>query len=137
MGLFSWLGKLFGSRSQPLQRVVFKSPAQRSAQTSQAPGFQLEGESLSQPSPQTPPALPKSAGGAPQRPQQKAPRKLNLDPGQFAPLTGDQLKRRSLLVGGSLFRNPWFGRRDLIPPVSDSRTSLIDRGMVGVGLLTP
>jgi retron-type reverse transcriptase len=137
MGLFSWLGKLFGSRSQPLQRVVFKSPAQRSAQTSQAPGFQLEGESLSQPSPQTPPALPKSAGGAPQRPQQKAPRKLNLDPGQFAPLTGDQLKRRSLLVGGSLFRNPWFGRRDLIPPVSDSRTALIDRGMVGVGLLTP
>src|SRR4029077_9221394 len=79
----------------------------------------------------------KSAGGAPQRPQQKAPRKLNLDPGQFAPLTGDQLKRRSLLVGGSLFRNPWFGRRDLIPPVSDSRTALIDRGMVGVGLLTP
>src|SRR4029077_2216582 len=98
MGLFSWLGKLFGSRSQPLQRVVFKSPAQRSAPTSQAPGFQLEGESLSQPSSQTPLAQPKSAGG-PQRPQQKAPRKLNLDPGQFAPLSGDQLKRRSLLVG--------------------------------------
>jgi retron-type reverse transcriptase len=38
---------------------------------------------------------------------------------------------------GSLFRNPWFGRRDLIPPVSDDRTALIDRGMVGLGLLTP
>ena len=37
---------------------------------------------------------------------------------------------------GSLFRNPWFGRRDLIPPVSDERTALIDRGMVGLGLLT-
>jgi len=33
--------------------------------------------------------------------------------------------------------NPWFGRRDLIPPVSDERTAMIDRGMVGAGFLTP
>lgn len=131
MGLFSWLGRLFGSRSQPLQRVESSSPRP------QAPGFQLEGESLNKPSSQTPPALPKAAGSAPQRPQQKAPRKLNLDPGQFAPLTGSQMKARALFTRGSLFSNPWFGRRDLIPPVSDSRTALIDRGMVGVGLLTP
>lgn len=37
----------------------------------------------------------------------------------------------------TFFSNPWFGRRDLIPPVSDERTAMIDRGMVGVGLLTP
>lgn len=139
MGLFSWLGKLFGSRSQPLSRVVVSSPVRRPSSTPQTPAaqakpnFQLEGEPISSPAP----AQPKPAPGAPQRPQQKAAKKLNLNPGQFAPLTGDQLKRRALFVGGSLFRNPWFGRRDLIPPVSDNRTILIDRGMVGLGLLTP
>jgi retron-type reverse transcriptase len=59
-----------------------------------------------------------------------------LDPGQFAPLSSDQVRRRARFVG-SLWSNPWFGRRDLIPPVSDDRTALIDRGMVGLGLLTP
>jgi len=118
MGLFSWLSKLFGPQ-QPGTRV-------RPSSRPNAPDFELEGEPLGSASP-----------SQPQRSQQKAPRKLNLDPGQFAPLSGAQLKARSLLVGGSLFRNPWFGRRDLIPPVTDQRTALIDRGMVGVGLLTP
>jgi RNA-directed DNA polymerase len=118
MGLFSWLSKLFGPQ-QPGTRV---KPSSRP----NAPDFRLEDEPLGS----APPSRP-------QRSQQKAPRKLNLDPGQFAPLSGAQLKARSLLVGGSLFRNPWFGRRDLIPPVTDQRTALIDRGMVGVGLLTP
>jgi len=30
----------------------------------------------------------------------------------------------------------WFGRRDMIPPTSDPRTLLIDRGMLTQGLLT-
>ncbi len=30
----------------------------------------------------------------------------------------------------------WFGRRDIIPPVSDPRTKLIDRGMLTQGLLS-
>ena len=30
----------------------------------------------------------------------------------------------------------WFGRRDIIPPVSDLRTKLIDRGMLTQGLLS-
>ncbi len=38
---------------------------------------------------------------------------------------------------GTLMQNPWFGRRDLIPPVEDERTLLIDRGMVAEGYLTP
>jgi retron-type reverse transcriptase len=119
MGLFSWLGKLFGSPIQPKSAP----PPPFRAPTPQRP---LASKSVAQ-----------TAPSAPQRPQQRAPKKLNLDPGQFAPLSGAQLKARSLLVGGSLFRNPWFGRRDLIPPVTDTRTALIDRGMVGVGLLTP
>ena len=109
MGLLSWLGKLLGG---PVQTRLA-----------------------------TRPAVPASAAPRPpatvQLPQPKPARKLNLNPGQFAPLTGDQLKRRAFLQGGSLLRNPWFGRRDLIPPASDNRTALIDRGMVGLGLLTP
>jgi len=31
----------------------------------------------------------------------------------------------------------WWGRRDLIPPADDKRTNLIDRGMVGQGIITP
>jgi RNA-directed DNA polymerase len=114
MGLFSWLGNLFGGPVKPrsvVPPVISTTAAQR-------------------------PLATKPTLVSPQRPQLKVPRKLNLDPGQFTPLTSDQIKARARGLG-SLFRNPWFGRRDLIPPVSDDRTALIDRGMVGLGLLTP
>lgn len=58
-----------------------------------------------------------------------------LDPGQFAPLQADEL--RGLRGPGNLWQNPWFGRRDLIPPVEDERTLLVDRGMVAEGFITP
>jgi len=112
MGLFTWLGRLFGARppspQQRLTQVITDLQAREAGRTPQAPAR-----------------------------QQKPARKLNLDPGQFAPLTNDQVRRRARWQMGSLFRNPWFGRRDLIPPPSDERTALIDRGMVGLGLLTP
>jgi len=61
---------------------------------------------------------------------------LDLDPGQFA-VQSDEQTRAQVAAAGSLFGNPWFGRRDLIPPAGDPRTILIDRAMVGHGLLTP
>jgi retron-type reverse transcriptase len=61
---------------------------------------------------------------------------LNLDAGQFAPLSDEQTKAAAS-AAGNLMGNPWSGRRDLIPPASDPRTNLIDRAMVGQGLLTP
>jgi RNA-directed DNA polymerase len=115
MGLFSWLGKMFGN---PLPPRPAAPPVIRPA-------------GATRPSGPPPPAVPT------QRSQPKPARKLNLDPGQFAPLTSDQVRSRARWQFGSLFRNPWFGRRDLIPPVNDERTALIDRGMVGLGLLTP
>ena len=51
-------------------------------------------------------------------------------------MSGAQIKKAARGLG-SFWRSPWFGRRDLIPPVSDQRTALIDRGMVGAGMLTP
>src|SRR3974390_2798434 len=115
MGFFSWLGKMFGPKRQRWDEALADEVRE---------------------------SLERKAGGTAQpasqaQRQQKPARKLNLDPGQFAPLTSDQVRRRARWQMGSLFRNPWFGRRDLIPPVSDDRTALIDRGMVGVGLLTP
>lgn len=59
---------------------------------------------------------------------------LNAD--QFAPLEHDEVRKQAD-GAGSLWGNPWFGRRDLIPPASDPRTQLIDRAMVGQGFLTP
>jgi retron-type reverse transcriptase len=45
-----------------------------------------------------------------------------------------------LVAGGEEVRRStgwmWFGRRDIIPPASDPRTRLIDRGMLTQGLLT-
>jgi RNA-directed DNA polymerase len=116
MGLFSLLAKLFGGGP------ATPRPASASASVTAKPPT---------PPAQSPPPPP------PRRPQPPPPRKLNLDPGQFAPLSGDEIKRRSAAQRGSFFSNPWFGRRDLIPPAGDERTSLIDRGMVGAGLLTP
>ncbi len=118
MGLFSWLSRLFGA---PPRRPTRPPPIIGSV-PQRAPVGRLP-----QPAATTGTSQAKS----------KPPRKLNLDPGQFAALSSDQVRLRARFQGGSLFRNPWFGRRDLIPPVSDSRTALIDRGMVGLGLLTP
>src|SRR4029079_2500977 len=56
-------------------------------------------------------------------------------PGDFLPITRDDLLKQ-----GEEVRRPtggmWFCRRDIIPPVSDPRTKLIDRGMLTQGFLT-
>jgi retron-type reverse transcriptase len=50
------------------------------------------------------------------------------------------ISREELLKAGEEVRRTtgwmWFGRRDIIPPASDPRTKLIDRGMLTQGLLT-
>ncbi|HEX4796803.1 MAG TPA: reverse transcriptase family protein [Humisphaera sp.] len=83
-------------------------------------------------------ATPSRPAPAPaQRPPE--PRKnqtLNLDPGQFAPITDAQTKQQAS-AAGNLLRNLQFGLQSRIPPVSDPRTLLIDRALVGHGLLTP
>src|SRR5712692_749122 len=69
------------------------------------------------------------------RPRPRPRKTLGLDAGDFLAIA------RKELVGGakkiSLWGNPWFGRRDLIPPVDDERTKLLDRALVTHGLLSP
>jgi retron-type reverse transcriptase len=61
---------------------------------------------------------------------------LDLDAGLFAPISEADAKRQS--AGGALLRNLGAtGLSRIIPPASDPRTLLIDRGMVGHGLITP
>jgi retron-type reverse transcriptase len=60
---------------------------------------------------------------------------LGLESAAFLPISRDDLK--SSAKGINLWGNPWFGRRDLIPPADDERTKLIDRALVTQGLLSP
>lgn len=104
MSFFDWLRKLFSSQKEDL----FQSPQ----------------------------ATPAGSPILPQPPQTTAarPAALDLDAGDFLPITRDELKdaAKQVRLGGA-----WFGRRDLIPPAEDLRTKLIDRALVTQGLLTP
>ena len=65
----------------------------------------------------------------------KSKRLTGLDVAQYAPLDDQQALSEAQGLGDR-GTNPWFGRRDLIPPASDPRTALIDRLMVAEGLTT-
>jgi RNA-directed DNA polymerase len=74
-----------------------------------------------------------SGGGTPPPPP-RGPGPMNLDGSAFLPITRGELFQKA--KGINLWGSPWFGRRDLIPPVTDERTQLIDRAMLAGGLLT-
>ncbi|MEX2212519.1 MAG: reverse transcriptase family protein [Phycisphaeraceae bacterium] len=75
------------------------------------------------------------ASVASSRTPRPAPNLASLDPAQFTPMS--DAAAFTAAGPGPLWGNPWFGRRDLIPPVTDKRTLLIDRAMVAHGYLTP
>ncbi|MDP3153834.1 MAG: reverse transcriptase family protein [Archangium sp.] len=49
-------------------------------------------------------------------------------------LSADELRKRAVKINP--YRTAWIGRVDTIPPQSDERTALIDRGLILRGLLT-
>lgn len=109
MGLFDWLGNLLGGSRQSQRSAGTPSrPAVSSDTTQQAPRQQ--------------------------RPQTKRLEGLNAS--QFEPIERDDAINQAKRLGRPSWRNAWFGRRDLIPPVSDERTVLVDRLMVTEGLTT-
>jgi retron-type reverse transcriptase len=75
------------------------------------------------------------APSKPAAPKPKRAASLNLDAADFLPIGREELVQGAKENQG--WGNPWFGRRDLIPPADDARTKLIDRGLVTQGLLTP
>jgi retron-type reverse transcriptase len=66
------------------------------------------------------------SGPAPSREAYAAPDILGL--------SADEMRKRALRIDP--YRTAWIGRVDTIPPQSDERTALIDRGLVLRGLLT-
>src|SRR6516162_7276702 len=142
MGFFDWLKKLFGG-GEPEKKPL--RPAPRQAVPPKAP--EIGGVSgvgtfdVGWGAPQTPSKPPVSAvppSTPVARKPASAPRRsgtLNLDAGDFLPIGREELVKGARENQG--WGNPWFGRRDLIPPADDERTKLIDRGLVTQGLLTP
>jgi retron-type reverse transcriptase len=76
-----------------------------------------------------------AAGPPTQPPAALRDKKLGLEAADFLPVGQKELHEsaQQVRLGG----NPWFGRRDLIPPADDPRTKLIDRAMISNGLVTP
>ncbi len=62
--------------------------------------------------------------------------KLNLDAGQFTPVSGAELKKKAAGLTWN-WTTVNFDRRDQIPSSAEPRTALIDRALVAQGLLTP
>ena len=102
---------------------------------------------VGRPAPRPLPAAPTAASANAARPTPTAPAPKpaasvgpRLAAPNLTPLAASELKRslrqRGLsswtIFGGA----SWWGRRDLVPPSTDERTNLIDRGMVGRGLAT-
>jgi retron-type reverse transcriptase len=75
--------------------------------------------------------------GQPRTRPARPPATLDLGAADFLPIPREEMVEQAKTVGRATWTNPWFGRRDLIPPADDARTALIDKGMVGEGLLTP
>ena len=159
MGMFDWLKNLL--RGKPETPAVPPSPAPAAPPPPpEPPPAQVVAELTTTPTPAEPappavlvPAPPVEVAPAPPAEAPApvaafppvpapspalAPAPSSADPfdaGDFAPITRAEIIEAA--AGKDLFRNPWFGRRDLIPPASDPRTKLIDRAMVTHGLLTP
>lgn len=71
-----------------------------------------------------------------QPPKQKT--LTQLDSGIFAGVSGADTKKQAKAMGRPLWSNLFaFGRQSVIPPTTDERTLMIDRAMVGEGLITP
>jgi len=70
------------------------------------------------------PAAPSRAAPAPRDP---------LDASAILGLSADEVRRRAMRIDP--YRTAWIGRVDTIPPQSDERTALIDRGLILRGLL--
>jgi len=78
---------------------------------------------------------PPPTSAAPKRPAPQN-KSLNLDAGQFTPVSADEAKKQARGIKWN-WASVNFDRRDHIPAPTEPRTLLIDRAMVAQGLLTP
>ncbi|HJL17167.1 MAG TPA: reverse transcriptase family protein [Sandaracinaceae bacterium LLY-WYZ-13_1] len=90
----------------------------------------------SQPPPAGPSAGEPSIGGPPPKTKAKRGEKRPdpYDAGGLMSLSPAELRARALNI--QPWRTAWIGRVDVIPPASDERTALVDRGLVLRGFFT-
>lgn len=129
MGLFSFFRNIFGpgpsSPKQPTPGPPARPPTGTPYQPPVPPAPQpRNNRPNTPPTPPPPPAPPKPSG------------KLNLDAGQFTPLSPDEVRKRAAGLQWN-WSTVNFDRRDQIPSAGEPRTQLIDRALVAQGLLTP
>jgi retron-type reverse transcriptase len=128
MALFDWLfEKLFGKHEDhPAAELPASPPPPPPAKKPRVKPAARRPKAKKAPRSRTPAAK-----------QQKQPSDLasRLNAGDFEPIGREELYQAAKKV--DLWGNPWFGRRDRIPPADDQRTNLIDRALVANGLLTP
>jgi len=139
MGLFSFFRNLFGPGPSSPKQPTPGSPARPPTGTPYQPPVPPTVPARSSPQPRnnrsnTPPTPPPRAPIPPALPEPHV--KLNLDAGQFTPLSPDEVRKRAAGLQWN-----WsavnFDRRDQIPSAGEPRTQLIDRALVAQGLLTP
>lgn len=120
MGLLSLIARLFGGGASASRPSAASAGAPRDPAAPSGMPYRSGATPSSAPAKKTPPA----------------PRKLNLDAGQFTPIS-----REEMMKNAATLRWTWasvnFDRRDQIPSAGDPRTALIDRALVAQGLLTP
>jgi retron-type reverse transcriptase len=139
MGFFDWLRELVsGKPATPQAEQVKPPPARQPAPITATAGPSPAPAPAPAPEvpakPQASGTTPQASGAKPRAEQKKPAQSPNLSTSDFLPIERKELKESAEKVTRW---GPWFGRRDLIPPADDSRTKLIDRGLVTQGLLTP
>ena len=115
-------GKNQPAPAKPLSEMQVSAPTQ--------PVFEIQSPLPATASPATP-----ARAASPPAPQPVRPAPAEPVASEFLPIGRDEL----LKAAEEVRRNAgwmWFGRRDIIPPATDPRTKLIDRGMLTQGLLS-
>ena len=85
-------------------------------------------------SPAQPASTPASAPAAAPAPAKKRTSDDPLEASEILGLSADEVRKRALKINP--YQTAWIGRVDTIPPQSDERTALIDRGLILRGLLS-
>jgi RNA-directed DNA polymerase len=138
MGLWDKLKQLIGSGDKPADPAsddeAPPAPAPKNPPVKSAPPPAAPVKSAPPPA-AAPPAAARPAAPAPApAPAKKKTSDDPLDAGEILGLSAAELRKRALKI--QPYRTAWIGRVDTIPPQSDERTAIIDRGLILRGLLT-
>ncbi|QGJ70473.1 Retron-type RNA-directed DNA polymerase [Planctomycetales bacterium 10988] len=146
MSFFDWLQKLFGSASPEEQRPIppRKSPEDPNPVATPEPQPSPTTETLKPSKVADPPARVSKTARAVKITEQEEPPKPPVSSvsgdalamGELAPLSLDEAKSEAKASNISWRMSGGWDRRDRIPSLENPRTSLIDRAMIGHGLIT-